>query len=261
MLLLSFYTRFRISAASQKYMNRLLLFFALFLGQISSAQKMRDSSFGRPVLIYTVYDPWAVFMGADGPILSVYESGKVIFWKNREYRIAQLTKEEKDELLNELNLSDTFFLKSKDIQATFSTDQPTYVLETNFDTLKYFSVYGRMNEKESRKNIPKQLSKIYEAILAFDNDDAITWIPEKIEVMLSDYAHSPETPLKWPGNWPDLNSPETVIRQTGVTSIYLDKKYFGDLKKLLRKRKEKQAIEINGRKFYAEYRFPLPNLN
>jgi len=76
-------------------MNRFLLFLALFLGQISSAQKITDSSFGRPILLYTVYDPWAMFMGADGPILTVYESGKVIFWKDREYRIIQLTTEEK----------------------------------------------------------------------------------------------------------------------------------------------------------------------
>ena len=160
-----------------------------------------------------------------------------------------------------MHLTDTFFLKSKGIQATLSTDQPTYVLETNFDTLKYFSVYGRIDEKGSRKNIPKQLSEIHDFVLGFDNDNAVSWIPDKIEIMLSDYSHSPETPLKWPNNWPDLNSPRAVTRQGGVTSIYLDKKYFADLKKLLKKRKEKQAIEISGRKFYAEYRFPLPNLN
>ena len=242
-------------------MKRLLFFLLLFAGQRSFGQKITDSTFGRPILLYTVYDPWAMFMGADGPLLTVYESGKVIFWKDREYKIVQLSGDEKDDLINEMNLSDTFFLKSKGIQATLSTDQPTYVLEINFDTLKYFSVYGRMTDKESKKSIPKQLSKIYNFVLDFDNDHAVSWVPDKIEVMLSDYSHSPETPLRWPANWPDLNSSETVTRQGGVTSIYLDKKYFDDLKKLLKKRKEKQAIEISGRKFYAEYRFPLPNLH
>jgi hypothetical protein len=242
-------------------MKQLLLLLPFFVGQLSSAQKITDSSFGKPILFYTVYDPWAMFMGADGPLLTIYESGKVIFWKDREYKIAQLGKEGIDELIAEMNLSDTFFLKSKDIQATLSTDQPSYVLETNFDTLKYFSVYGRMNDKYARKNIPQQLSKIYHLVLEFDHDNAISWIPDKIEVMLSDYSHSPESPLKWPSTWPDLNSSETVKRQGGITSIYLGKKYFNDLKKLLKKRKEKQAIEISGQKFYAEYRFSLPNLN
>jgi hypothetical protein len=242
-------------------MTRLLFSLSFFIGQISFAQKVIDSSFGRPILLYTVYDPWAMFLGADGPILAVYETGKVIFWKDREYRIVQLNKDEKDELINEMNLTDTFFSKSKGIQATLSTDQPTYVLETNFDTLKYFSVYGRMKEKGMRKSIPKQLSKIYDFVLGFDNDNSISWIPDKIEIMLSDYSHSPETPLKWPSNWPDLNNPETVTRHGGVTSIYLDKKYLNDFKKLLKERKEKQAFEINGRKFFAGYRFPMPNMN
>jgi hypothetical protein len=79
--------------------------------------------------------------------------------------------------------------------------------------------------------------------------------------MLSDYSHSPEAALKWPSNWPDLNNPKSVTRQGGVTSIYLDKKYLNDLEKLLKERKEKQAIEINGRKFFAGYRFLFPNLN
>jgi hypothetical protein len=242
-------------------MKQILLFISLSFGLTSFGQNITDSSFGKPIIWYTVYDPWAMFMGSDAPILTVYESGKVIFWKNKEYRIAQLDKDEKDELINTMGLSDTFFLKSKEIQATLSTDQPVYILQTNFDSLKYFSVYGQMDGKESMKNIPRQLSGVYDVVLQFDNENSEQWIPNKIEIMLSDYSHSPETPLKWPSNWPNLLSPETVMNATGVTSIYLDKKYYNDLKNLLRKRKEKQAIEISGKKFYAEYRFPLPNLH
>jgi len=242
-------------------MKRLLFLLSLFIGQLSPAQKVTDSTFGKPILLYTVFDPWAMFMGAEGPLLTVYESGKVIFWKDREYKIAQLDKMEIDGLMTEMNLSDTFFLKSKSIQATLSTDQPSYILNINFDTLKYFSLYGSMNDKYARKYIPEQLSKIYDYVIEFDNDNANSWVPDKIEIMLSDYSHSPESPLQWPSAWPNLGSSETVTRQGGVTSIYLDKKYFRELKKLLKKRKEKQAIEISGRKFYAQYRFPLPNLN
>jgi len=242
-------------------MKRLLFLFSFITGQIAFGQKTIDSSFGKPLLLYTVYDPWAMFMGADGPLLTIYESGNVIFWKDREYKIVQLDKEERNALISGMNLSDTFFLRSRGIQATLSTDQPSYVLETNFDTLKYFSVYGSMNDKYVRKNIPQQLSKIYDLVIDFDHDNAISWIQDKIEVMLSDYSYSPEAPLAWPSNWPNLSSAETSTHQNGVTSIYLDKKYLNDLKRLLKKRKEMQAIEISGKKFYAEYRFPLPNLN
>ena len=50
-------------------MTRLLFLLPLLVGRISFSQIISDSSFGRPILLYTVYDPWAMFMGADGPIL------------------------------------------------------------------------------------------------------------------------------------------------------------------------------------------------
>ena len=170
-------------------MKRLLFLLSLFIGQLSPAQKVTDSTFGKPILLYTVFDPWAMFMGAEGPLLIVYESSKVIFWKDREYKIAQLDKMEIDGLMTEMNLSDTFFLKSKSIQATLSTDQPSYILNINLDTLKYFSLYGSMNDKYARKYIPEQLSKIYDYVIEFDNDNANSWVPDKIEIMLSDYSH------------------------------------------------------------------------
>ena len=242
-------------------MKRILIIIPFLLGRVCFSQKVTDSSFGKPILTYTVSDPWAMFMGTEGPLITVYETGKTIFWKDRHYKIVQLDKGEMDEFFEEMNLFDTFFSNSKFIQATLTTDQPIYDLQINFDTVKYFAVYGSMDDyRYARKNIPQQLSKVYQVVMNFDDDDAVSWIPDKIEIMLSDYSHSPEVPLQWPTNWPDLNSPETVTRQGGVISIYLDKKYFTDLKKLLKKRKEKQAFEINARKFYAGYRFPLPNL-
>ncbi len=244
----------------QKNMIRLLVFLFLIIGQISFGQKMSDSTFGKPILWYTVYDPWAMFMGAEGPIITLYESGKVIYWKNKSYHLSELQKPEVEEIISQLNLNDTFFSTSKSIQATYSTDQPSYVLQIDLDTLKYFSVYGSMNSKESKKNIPKQLRNVYDFVINFENDKSDTWFPDKIELMLSDYSHSPDVSIQWPKEWPNLNSPETITRQGGAISIYLDKKYFDKLVSLLKKRKEKQAFEISGKKFYVGYRFPIPNL-
>ena len=241
-------------------MTRLLLFLCLTIGQISFGQKVIDSAFGKPILWYTVYDPWAMFMGADGPMLILYESGKVIYWKDKSYHLSELQKSEVEEIISQLKLNDTFFIKSKSIQATYSTDQPSYVLQINLDTLKYFSVYGSINNKADRKNIPKQLRTVYDFMINFEDDKSNTWLPDKIELVLSDYSNSPDVSLEWPKDWPDLNSSETVIRRDGVTSIYLKKKYFDKLVSLLKKRKEKQAIKISGKKFYVGYRLPVPNL-
>jgi hypothetical protein len=102
--------------------------------------------------------------------------------------------------------------------------------------------------------------KVHDFILNFETDKYELWIPDKIEIMASDYSHSPDTPIPWPSNWPDLNSADTKKQESHVTSIFLDKKYFGQLKKLINKRREKQAFEINGKKYFIGYRFPIPGL-
>jgi hypothetical protein len=122
------------------------------------------------------------------------------------------------------------------------------------------SVYGNISSKNYRKRFPSQILKIHDFVLNFDTDEYIKWIPENIEVMLSDYSHSPDTPIQWPANWPDLKSADTRKQNGKVSSIFLDKKYFSQLKKLIRNRREKQAFEINGKKFFISYRFPIPGL-
>ena len=67
-------------------------------------------------------------------------------------------------------------------------------------------------------------------------------------------------PIKWQEGWPDLNSPGTRKYEGYTTSIFLEKKHFNQLKKLIEKGKEKPAFEINGKKYFIGYRFPIPGL-
>jgi hypothetical protein len=248
-------------------MTRLFLFILLLIGRISFGQTT-DTSFGKPIFWYYVSDPWAMFMGAEGPVFILYNNGKLLFWKNGVYNLTEVDEAEKTELINELGLTDTLFQKSKYFNATnpdpngliMATDNPTYTVFMSLDTLVRVSVYGYISSKEYRKRFPKQILQIHDCVLNFDSDKSNKWIPEKVEVMLSDYSHSLEVPIKWPTNWPDLNSPDTRKQGDYVTSIFLGKKYFGQLAKLIKKRKEKQAFEINGRKFFVGYRFPIAGL-
>lgn len=251
-------------------MNKLLLFISLVIGHVSFGQS-KDSSLGKPIFWYKVSDPWAMFMGAEGPLFILYDSHKILYWKNGVYRITQATQQETDELISDFSLNDTFFNKSRFINSVspdFDTstgevmccDLPTYTINYRKDTLNRITVLGSINNRANRKNIPDKFLFIHEFVTNFDDDKAITWIPNKIEVLLSDYSHSPDTPIKWPSEWPDLNSVDTRIQNGYATSIYLDKNYFSQLKKLLKKRREKQAIEINGKKYFVGYRFPIPGL-
>ena len=248
-------------------MRRLFILILLILGHNSFGQST-DTIFGKPIFWYRVSDPWAMFMGAEGPPFILYDNGKILFWKNGGYNVTHLDEGEKMELISELNLGDTLFKKSRFYNATnpepngeiMATDNPSYSVFVKLDTLVRVSVYGYISSKEYRKRFPSQVLKIHDFILNFDGDKYMKWVPDKIEVILSDYSHSPDTPIQWPTNWPDLNSPNTKKQQGYMTSIFLDKRYFSQLTKLIKKRREKQAFEINGKKYFIGYRFPIPGL-
>jgi hypothetical protein len=248
-------------------MTRLFLFVLLFSGNIAFAQPA-DTTFGKPIFWYRVSDPWAMFMGAEGPPFILYDNGKVLFWKNGAYNLTQLDQDEKAELISEINLTDTLFEKTRFFNATnpdpngviIATDNPSYSVFVKLDTLVRVSVYGYISSKEYRKRFPIQILRIHDFILSFDPDKAVKWVPDRIEVMLSDYSHSPDIPIEWPINWPDVNGSNTRKQGDYVTSIFLDKKYFRQLTKLIKKRREKQAFEINGKKYFIDYRFPIPGL-
>lgn len=247
-------------------MSRLLLFIFLLLGQFAFGQ-YKDTSLGKPIFWYRVSDPWAMFMGAEGPIFILYDSGKILFWRNGGYQLIQATEQGKEELIIDLSLSDTLFSKSRFINAVdpkneiVCCDHPTYTISFRKDTVNRVTVLGSIRHAAYRKNIPDQFLSVHDFVTNFDDDKAINWIPEKIEVLLSDYSHSPTTPIKWPSDWPDLNSPDTRMQGGGYAiSVYLDKKHLKQLKKLLKQRREKQAFEINGMKYFVGYRFPIPGL-
>jgi hypothetical protein len=248
-------------------MKRLLFLILLFVRQVSFAQTS-DTSFGKPIFWYRVSDPWAMFMGAEGPVFILYNNGKLLFWRNGEYNLSQLNEDENLQLTSELDLKDPFFDKSRYFNATNSdpngliiaTDNPSYTAFVMRDTLVRVSVYGYISSKEYRKRFPPQILQIHNFILNFEPDKSYQWTPDKVEVMLSDYSNSPDAPIKWPSGWPDINSSDTRKQGDNVTSIFLDKKYFRQLKKLIKNRKEKQAFEINRKKFFIGYRFPIPGL-
>jgi len=238
---------------------RFLLFGALILAYCRSGQA-QSARYGKPVIWYTVYDPWAMFIEADGPVFAVYESGQVIYWKNQKYSTVRLDKSELAEMFTQLSLSDTFFLRSQHISVSGATDEPSYVLRINLDTLKSFSVYGNLRDMGALSRVPAVLKTVYEFVTNFDDDRAVNWLPKKIEVLLSDYDYSPEKPIPWPANWPNLKSPETRTWEGGAT-LYLDQRHLNQLKSLIKARTEKQAFLINERKFYAGYRLPLPGID
>jgi len=240
-------------------MRKIILIFFLFAVVLYSQEQ---NEYGTPKIVLTEYNPWAMVIGSDSPTFALYDNGIIIYkdFDLKDIVSVKLNSDEMNDFIASLNLSDSLFELPNYISASDWTDQTDNELILNFDSLKTIYVYGSLRKMpESRQKTPKIFLDFFDKLINYKNNNAKIWRPEKIEVMVWDYSYSPEEPIKWPAAWPDLNDKNTIDND-GLYSIYLDSKYFDDFLKLYKNLGEKQAVEIDGKKFSVSYRFPFPNL-
>lgn len=247
----------------KKYIVGLLL---LIITNHSFGQEWNEE-YGQPIVVLVETNPWLMVIGSDVPTFALYENGQIIYKKvvNKKWKYFEVSndRETTQKIIKSFGITDSLMNQPDYIEASNWTDQPTNILLLNFDTLRQISVYGSLAEKkgEARKNTPKDFVTVYDNIKKFESKKAQDWLPDNIEIMLTDYSHSPKEPKKWPENWSNLESESTVKRSESLYSLYLPKESFEDFIKLISGLKEKQAVEINGKKFSVSYRLPFPNLN
>ncbi|AMM51044.1 hypothetical protein TH61_07400 [Rufibacter sp. DG15C] len=241
----------------------LLTSFLLFLTSFTFAQTYNEE-YGVPMVVLTEVDPWLMVIGSDVPTFVLYENGQIIYKKveNRQVRYftLSLSKEETQAEIYKMGFSDSLLKLPSFMEANGATDQPTNELILNFDTTRTYRVYGNLRNDEARSATPKAFLTVYDYLRSFSHAKATPWMPEKIEVLVTDYSHSKEKAAQWPATWPDLKSPDTVSRNEELYSIYLPIAQFESFLKLSKSLKEKQAVEINGKKFSLSYRLPFPNI-
>jgi hypothetical protein len=205
-------------------------------------------------------------IGSDVPSFALYENGQIIYRKlvDRKYKYFEIKndKEKTQEIIKSLGITDSLMKQPDFIEASSWTDQPTNIMVLNFDTIRQIRVYGslRYPESDARKKTPVSFLIVYDNILKYNDNDAVEWLPDTIEVMATKFSYSREKSIQWNKEWSDINSPTTVKRGDDLYSIYIDRKYFGDLMALLKKMNPKQAVEINGEKYSLTLRLPFPNL-
>ncbi|MBD1425731.1 hypothetical protein [Sphingobacterium arenae] len=247
-------------------MTKHILTILITLSLTFSFGQTYNETYGQPIVVLIETDPWLMVIGSDVPTFALYENGQIIYRKivDKKYKYFEVKNnaEKTQEIVKSFGITDSLMKQPDYTEASSWTDQPTNILLLNFDTLRQIAVYGNLQhtKNEARENTPKDFLTAYDNILKFDDEIAKEWFPDTIEIMATDYSHSPEKPLKWSSKWSDINSSTTVKRGDNLYSIYLDRKYFADFLKLLRSLKEKQAVEINGKKYSLTYRLPFPNL-
>ena len=239
-----------------------LLSFFIYLGNISCGQQS-NSSYGKPIIILTEKNPWAMVIGSDAPTFALYETGQIIYKKieNNNLNIYEvtLTKETLQKTIQSLLISDSIYKLPNDIAASSWTDQTSNELFLNLKSKKTIQVYGNLERlSEARNKTPSLFLIVYDNIKNYKSDFAKEWLPNKIEIMFWDYSYAPNKKT-WPQNFPDLNS-KTTVKREGLYSVYLDKKDFAKFKRYYLSLGEKEAVEINGKKMAVSYRLPFPNI-
>ena len=208
----------------------------------------------RPLIVLLESDPWAMVIGPDSPRLALYNDGLVIYRSDAAFKSVKLNQLELSKFKASLNIGALACVLGK-YEASDATDQAT---ETIFvgrgGNLGRVSVYGAPEVPA----VPAVVISAYERLTKFDHPTAGDWIPASVEVMIWPYEYAPEASVIWPKQWPGLNSPKAAKRGEGY-SIYLPATEYPRLIELLKSRKEKGAIEIGGKKWAADVRFPFPH--
>jgi hypothetical protein len=224
----------------------------------------------KPVAILIETNPWAMVIGADTPRVAIYEDGEVIFAKELNQRVHyyQLTLDNPS--LNAMHAQLSTLLSIDGLKHSYELVQATDQPETKFylrDKKREYalSVYGLsgagngsgLSGAPKNAGVPRELLDFYKWLLGLDSSQRREWSPTYVEVMLWDYSYAPQPSIKWPRDWPSLDSDRAVKRAKGY-SIFLDGRLQPQLAAFLATRSEKGAVEIGGKKMAADYRYTFP---
>lgn len=229
----------------------------------------------KPIAVFIQSDPWAMVIGSDTPRVAIYENGDVIFAKKVNdglaYHHVTLDKDQLGKVSEQLKpvLALKALKRRYNIRPN-ATDQPEAMFYLrDGDREVATSVYGLMAAGTELPGYtefpggpkatvpPDELLKLHKWLCELDYQDSKQWTPKYVEVMLWDYSHAPEASIQWPRDWPSLNS-DRAIKRGDSYSIFLDGSLLPKLREFLATQKEKGAVEIEGRKMAASYRFTFP---
>jgi hypothetical protein len=229
----------------------------------------------KPLAVFIQTDPWAMVLGADTPRVAVYENGEVVFVKKVGERFAYHHVKLTAKGLAALKARLAPALAVKDLKPWYNiapgvTDQPkalfylrdgsrevatsVYGLSARGTRLPAFTVFPGAPEPDAP---PAELLALHAWLAELDFPQSQEWTPQYVEVMLWDYSYAPDSSIVWPREWPSLASPRTVKRGSSY-SIFLDGSQLPKLRAFLATRTERGAVEVEGKKMAAEFRYAFP---
>lgn len=258
-------------------MTKVLLILICLVGLIgrASTAEFNPHEGPRPIVVLMESNPWLTVIGSDTPTFVLYEDGQVVFLKETSDEAHYLTK-----LLTPAEL--------RDVKVKLKAAMPTQPVEKSYDvapntsdqatTHFYLDVDGkrlvtsiRAMDSEDESGIPskfrrdpatrmppKEMRVLRTMIRSLELQDARAWVPSYVEVMVWPYEYAPEESIHWPKVWPGLDSPNT--RKHGkLHSIFVPGKEETAILAFLKTRKQKGAVEIDGKKWAMALREAFPS--
>jgi hypothetical protein len=230
-----------------------------FFDRPASLAAARKSGTPSPVLILLEPNPWNAVIGSDTPTFALYEDGTAIYQTNADYKSVRLSDAERQDLLRSLNVED-LSRRTGYYRTTEGTDQPEAdILVYGGSKPFYISVYGSLASPDVRSKLPREIVTAYDRLHSFTHPKAKDWLPDTIEMMIWPYEYAPDPSIVWPKDWPGLDDPTTRKRGDGSFSIFVPSSQLQRLRSFFRTRRPKGAVEIGGKKWAADIRFPFPH--
>lgn len=231
----------------------------LFYERPLTLAAVKKSELPAPIVVLLERDPWAMVVGSDSPKFALYEDGMIIQRTDTGYSKARLTEAELTQFLEQLELDAIHRFYGRYVTSDW-TDQPEQALLVyRGEKPTFVSVYGSLNEPEVRAKVPREIVTAYDRLSAFSHSRSEAWFPEYVEVMIWPYEYAPGPSIHWPEGWPGLSDPKTERRGEDSFSIFIPSAQLAELRSFLKRRSDKGAIEIDGRKWAASTRFPFPH--
>lgn len=214
----------------------------------------------KPIVMLTIFDPWAMVLGADSPVFVLYETGQVIYSRANEDNEVEFW----SAMLDELDVQDLRRALHVGAIAEFQdyydlaqmTDQPTesFTVQSDFGGLYSVGVYGSLaHDEDVRAAAPEALVEAFDLMTTYSHPDAERWLPEKFEVLLWPWDTSDA--VEWPSDFPQLDSPFAVQRET-VISLYVDTSEYERFVGLAR---GANALRLDGETYAISVRWPFPH--
>jgi hypothetical protein len=220
-----------------------------------AAPALSQSEAAKPQLVLIETDPWLMVVGSDSPEFALYDDGLVVFRRADGYFSVRLAPEEQASLFGRFTVAGL----DEHYDAARATDQPTNIfIDFRGEKPAATLVYGSLRRPGTKDRLPEMLVSMYDAFHDFDHPRATAWLPDKIEVMVWPYEYAPEESIAWPTDWPGLDAEDTVARGEESFSIYLPSARFDELRAFLATRRQRGAVEIEGRKWAVSIRYPFP---